>query len=71
MTSVYPRENVRLLAHVSLLECFPDGDEQLHGSDIWGYSDDARGHEFALMTTSLGLAIVNVTVATEPAVVGR
>ncbi len=41
------------------------------GNDIWGWTDPADGHEYALVGIHNGTAFVDVTVPTAPRVLGR
>ncbi len=41
------------------------------GNDIWGWTDPADGHEYALVGLHNGTAFVDVTVPTAPRVLGR
>ncbi len=62
----YPCQNVDLLAHVTLAE-LGGGD----GADIWGWTDNETGKEYALVSRSIGTTFVDVTNPTEPVVIGR
>jgi len=65
MADVFPCSNVDLLGHIPVRE--------LGGgtaNDSWGWVDPTSGREYAVIGRSTGVTFVDVTVATEPRVVG-
>jgi choice-of-anchor B domain-containing protein len=61
----FPCQNVDLQSFVPLAEL-----GGATGADIWGWTDQVTGKEYAIMTTSNGTAFVDVSTPTEPVVVG-
>lgn len=61
----YACRDVDLLAHVPL----GDFDAQ-SGNDIWGWTDPTNQREYAIMGLREGVGFVDVTVPTEPVIVG-
>lgn len=62
----YDCSGIDLMARVDLGEL--DADRL---NDIWGWTDPQTGREYALVGLSDGVSFVDITVPTEPAVVGK
>ena len=61
-------------AHVDLLAFMPSVELSLTngiGNDIWGWTDEQSGREFALVGQATGTAFVEVTTPTAPRYLGR
>ncbi len=61
----YPCNNIGLYAHVPVSELSGD-----YLNDIWGWIDPITGSEYAIIGMNSGVDIVDVTVPSEPVVVG-
>lgn len=65
--SVFERSGVELQSYLSLAHLGAPGGE---GSDCWGWTDARDGREIALVGSTAGLAIVDVSEASQPEFLG-
>jgi len=64
---VYPCDGYDLMGHIPAVTLGGPGAE---GSDSWGWTDSTTGREYALIAMSTGSAFVDVTDASNPALLG-
>ncbi|KAL1496392.1 hypothetical protein AB1Y20_016347 [Prymnesium parvum] len=65
--SEYASRRVALLAQLASSACC----EGQYASDVWGFTDPSTNAEYALITYRTGMAVVDVSVPTAPALLGR
>ena len=65
---IYPCDGYDLMSHISISELGGPGAE---GNDSWGWTDPTNGKEYALIGTSTGSAFVDISVPTQPVLLGR
>ena len=66
---VYPCNDYDLMARIPLLTLTEE--DNAEGSDIWGWTDPSTGKEYALVGTSHSTAFVDISVPTNPILLGR
>ena len=66
MAGIYPCNGYDLVAHISTSEMSAD-----EGNDIWGWTDDESGKEYALMGLNNGTAFIDISDAVNPIFLGK
>jgi len=69
LAGVYPCNDYDLMARISLLTLTDETDAE--GSDIWGWTDSQDNKEYALIGTSHSTAFVDISVPTNPILLGK
>ena len=65
---IYPCNGYDLISRISITELGGSGAE---GNDSWGWTDPTTGKEYALIGTTTGAAFVDISVPTQPLLLGR
>jgi len=65
---IYPCNDYDLVSHIPISELGGSGAE---GNDSWGWTDQTTGKEYALIGTSTGATFVDISIPTQPVLLGR
>lgn len=68
MAGIYPCNDYDLMSIVNTREL---GGSNAEANDSWGWKDEVTGKEYAIVGTTTGTAFVDISIPTDPVVIGR